>query len=133
MQGLTPRGNRRQAALNSLQEQAIETFELIVNDTVPRIFQGNQAGTADSLMLQPCQIAGDHDILVPVENDGGDMDAGEVGPPVLIPQGQCGPDGADTRGGQGQILEPIFRGLGLRAGKQLLVGKIMSQLGSVEA
>ena len=85
MQGLTPRGNRRQAALNSLQEQAIETFELIVNDTVPRIFQGNQAGTADSLMLQPCQIAGDHDILVPVENDGGDMDAGEVGPPVLIP------------------------------------------------
>ena len=59
------------------------------------------------------------------------MDAGEVGPPVLIPQGQCGPDGADTRGGQGQILEPIFRGRGVRAGKQLLVGKIMSQLGSV--
>ena len=104
-------GRGRQAALNSLQKQAVEAFKFVVGDAVTGILQGDQAGSADTLMLKIREVARNHHILGAVEDDGGDVDTGEIGPPVLVPEGDRGPDSADPRRGQGHVLKPSLGGL----------------------
>ena len=121
-------GRGRQAALNSLQKQAVEAFEFVVDDAVPGILQGDQTRSPNPLMLKLGKVARNHHVLGPVEDDGGDVDTGEIGPPVLVPERDRGPDGADPRRGQGDVLKPPLGGLRLRTGKELIVTEIVGEL-----